>query len=79
MAFDLFANGFDRRVRTQKSVRQCLVLSKQTQQYMFGLDERAAELASLVAREEYDSSGFLGITFKHATSAPAVYKKSFYY
>src|ERR1700731_3544920 len=45
---------------------------------MFGLDEWAAELASLVAREEYDSSGFFRITFKHATSAPAVYERFYY-
>ena len=63
--FDLLADGFHRRVRPQEAVGQRLILPQQSQQQMFGLDIRAAELAGLVPREEDYSSRFLRVALKH--------------
>src|SRR2546422_9459845 len=58
MSFDLFANGFNRGMRSQKTVCQGLVFPKQSQQQVLGLYERTAKLAGLIAREKNDSSSF---------------------
>src|SRR5215467_4410777 len=70
VAFDLFANGFDGRMRTQEAVRQSFIFPKQTQEEVLGFYERASELASLVACKKYDSPGFFRITFKHTAQRP---------
>ena len=70
VAFDLLADGFDRRVRPQKTVGQRLIFAQQTQQQMLGFDIRAAELAGLVAGEKDDPPGLFRITFKHDRDAP---------
>jgi hypothetical protein len=64
-AFDLLADGFDRRVRAQEAVGQRLVLAQQAQQQMLGFDIRTAELAGFVPGEKDDPAGLFGITFKH--------------
>ena len=63
--FDLLADGFHRRVRTQEAVGQRLVFPQQAQQQVFGLDVRAAELAGLVAREEDHPPRLFRVTLKH--------------
>jgi hypothetical protein len=65
MSFDLLSNGLHGGMRTQKTVRQRLVLSKQAQEEMFGLDVRAAKLAGFIPREENYSARLLRVSLKH--------------
>ena len=65
MRLDLLADRIDRRVRTQESVGERLVLADQAEEEMLGFNVRTAELAGLVACEEYNPASFLGIAFKH--------------
>src|SRR4029077_3568297 len=66
--FNLFANGLDRALLPQKSVRQRLVLAHQAEQQMLGLDVRAAILAGFVPRKKYDASRLFRIPFEHVSS-----------
>src|ERR1044071_5822324 len=50
---------------TQEAIGQGLVFAQQTEQEVFGLNIRRAELAGFVACEKDDAPGFLRITFKH--------------
>ena len=66
VAFDLFPDGIDGRVRPQKPVRQLLVFSQEPEQQMLRLDIRAAELAGLVSREEDDAPRFFRVALEHS-------------
>src|SRR5207244_6300905 len=70
MSFDLFTNGLHGGLRPEKAVGQRLVFPQKTQQQVLGLDIRASELAGLIARKEYDPSGFLRVAFKHRPVTP---------
>ncbi len=73
MSFDLFANGFDRGVRAQESVRQGFVFAQKSQQQVLGLDIGRAELTGFVARKKDDAPRFFRITFKHKALPPWLY------
>ena len=62
---NLLADRIDRRVRSQEPVGERLVLADQAEEEMLGFNVRTAELAGLVACEEYNPASFLGIAFKH--------------
>ena len=68
VAFNLFADGFDRGMRAKKAVGERLVFAQQAEQQMLGLDVRRAELAGLVPREEDDAPRFFCIAFEHDSS-----------
>ena len=68
--FDLLADGLHRRVRTQKAVRQRLVLAQQAQQQVFRFDIRTAELAGLIPGEENHPSRLLRVSLKHGIAKP---------
>jgi hypothetical protein len=65
VAFDLFADGFDRGMRAQKTVGESFVLAQQSEQQVFGFDVRATELAGLVPGEENHSSRLLRVSLEH--------------
>jgi hypothetical protein len=65
VAFDLFPNGFDRRMLPEEPIGERLIFAQQAEQQVFGLDVRGAELARLVAREEDYASGLFCVPFKH--------------
>jgi len=64
-SFDLLPNALDRRGIAEKPIGQVLVFADKTQQQVFGLDRGTAELAGLVAGEEYDATRSFRISFKH--------------
>ncbi len=66
--FDLLADGLDRAVRAQESIRESLILAHQAEQQMLGLDVRASVLAGLVASEKDDATGLFRIAFKHGSA-----------
>src|ERR1700722_969305 len=65
MRLDLFTDRFDGCAGSEEAVGQRLILPQQSEQQVFGLDARAAELAGFVACEEDYATGLFGITFKH--------------
>src|SRR6266481_3788514 len=65
VSFDLLANGFDRSMRTQESVRQCFIFAQQAQQEVLRFYIRRPELARLIAREEDHASGLFCIPLEH--------------
>ena len=65
--FNLLADGFDRAVRPQKTVRERLVFAQQSEQQVLRLDVRAAILAGLVPREKDYSPSLFCIAFKHGS------------
>src|SRR5438270_1098132 len=69
VALDLFANGFHRRMRTQKAIGESFVFAQESQQQMLGLDIGRPKLARLITREEDYPPCLLGISFKHGPSA----------
>src|SRR5947209_19840192 len=69
VALDLFADGFHRRMRTQKAIGESFVFAQESQQQMLGLDIGRPKLARLIAREEDYPPCLLGISFKHGPSA----------
>src|SRR6202007_824134 len=64
---DFLADGFDRAMRAQKTVRERLILAQQSQQQMLCLDIRAAVLARLVACEKDYAPSLFCIAFKHGS------------
>ena len=66
--FDLFADGLDGAVGTQKTIGQCFVLAHQAEQQVLGLDVRGTVLAGFVARKKYDASCLLSVAFKHGST-----------
>src|SRR5262245_21659863 len=50
---------------SQEAVRERFILPQETEQKVFGLNIRTAELARLVPREEDNAACFFGVTFKH--------------
>src|SRR6202012_6198968 len=70
MPFNLLPDGFHGGMRPQKPVCELFVLSQKPQKQVFRLDERTAELAGLVTREEDDAPRFFGITLKHFCWVP---------
>src|SRR5580692_13110707 len=70
VSFDLFANGFDRSVRTQKTIGQGFIFAQKSQQKVFRLNIRRAELAGFIARKEDNAPRLLRITFKHMALSP---------
>src|SRR5437588_7028501 len=65
-AFDFLADVFERKMRAREDAAgQALAFPNQPKEKMLGLNRNAAELAGLIAREEKDSSGSLGIPFEH--------------
>ena len=68
VAFDLFADGFDRGVRAKKAVGECLVFAQEPEQEMLGLDIGGAELAGLIPGEEDDAPRLFCIAFEHDSS-----------
>src|SRR4029077_11038382 len=67
--FDFFTDGFNRAVRTQKAVRERLVLTQQAQQQVVSLYVRTAVLARLVPCEKDHAPSFFRIAFKHVSPA----------
>src|ERR1700726_846125 len=65
--FNFFTNRLDRTVRTQKTVRERLVLTKQAKQQMLCLDVRAAVLACLISGEENHPPRLFCVAFKHGS------------
>src|SRR5580693_1960413 len=65
MALDLFPDRFHRRMRAQETIGQGLVFAQQSEQQVFSLNIRRAELAGLVPRKEDNAPGFLCIAFEH--------------
>src|SRR5205814_9805565 len=65
VAFNLFADGLDRSMRTQKAIGQRLVFAQQSQQQMFGLDIRRAELAGFITSKEDYSPRLFCVAFEH--------------
>src|SRR5271165_3948020 len=61
--FRLFADGGG--IKLRQDVEDPLALAQETQQQVFGLDFRRAELAGFVAREENHSARFLRVSLKH--------------
>jgi hypothetical protein len=55
---------------TEEPVGKGFVLAQEAQQEVFGLDIRRAELARFIARKEYDSTGFLGVSLEHGIPCP---------
>ncbi len=72
MSLDLFADRFDRSVRTQKAISQGFIFSQKSKQKMFRLNIRRPELAGFIAREKDDAPRLLRITFKHMALSPAL-------
>src|SRR5580704_5561825 len=70
VSFDLFANGFDRSVRTQKTIGQGFIFAQKSQQKVLRLNIRRPELAGFIAREKDDAPRLLRITFKHMALSP---------
>src|ERR1700680_4277239 len=70
MSLNLFTNGFDRSMRTQKAIGQGLIFAQESQQKMFRLNIRRPELAGFIAREKDDAPRLLRITFKHMALSP---------
>ena len=70
--FDLFADRLDRSVRAQEPVGQGFIFAQQSEQQVFSLNIRRAELAGLVAREEDYAPGFFRVAFKHILIPPGV-------
>src|ERR1700733_10858612 len=70
MALDLFADRFHRRVGAQEPVGQGLIFAQQSEEQVFGLYIRRAELAGLVPREKDNAPGFLRVAFKHILIPP---------
>src|SRR5579863_7521279 len=70
VAFDLFADGFDRGVGAQEAIGQGLVFAQKPEKQVLSLDVRRPELAGFVAREKNDAPGFLRIAFKHNALPP---------
>ena len=66
--FDLFADGLDRAVGTQKAIGQSLILAHQAKQQMFRFDVRGSVLAGLVPRKKYDAACLLCVAFKHGST-----------
>src|SRR5258708_3247129 len=65
VSFDLLANGFYGRVRPEKTIGQRLILTKEPEQKVLGLDVGTSKLAGLISCEEDDPARLFGITFKH--------------
>src|SRR5262249_54937148 len=66
VALDLLANGLYRSMRAEEAVGQGFVFTEQTEQQVFSLDVRRAELTGFIARKKYDASGFLRVSLEHA-------------
>src|SRR5690349_8076212 len=65
-SFDLLTNRLNRNLRArEKPSGQRFVLAHQSQQQVFGLDCRSAELRSLVTCEENNPSRFFCVAFEH--------------
>jgi hypothetical protein len=65
VAFNLFPNGFDRRMLPEEPIGERLVFAQEPKKQVFGLYIRRAELAGFVAREEDNASGLFCVPFKH--------------
>src|SRR5690348_344786 len=65
VALDLFADRFYGGVRTQEAISQGFVFAQQSQQEMFSLYIRRAELAGFITRKEDDAPCFFRVTLKH--------------
>src|ERR1039457_194995 len=64
-SFNLLSNGLHGSMRTQKSVCQRLVLAKQAEEQMFGLDVGTPELTGFIPRKEDHSARLLRVSLKH--------------
>src|SRR5579884_1286657 len=65
VTLDLFADGFDRGMRTQEAVGQSLVFAQESQEQVLGLYIRRTELAGFIPCKEYDAPCFFRITLEH--------------
>ena len=70
VALDLFPDRFHRRMRAQETIGQGLVFAQQSEQQVFGLNIRRAELAGLVPRKENYAPGFFRVAFEHIPIPP---------
>ena len=57
-------------MRPQEAIGEGLVFAQQTEEQVFGLYIRRAELTGLIPRKENDAPGFLRIAFKHIYFPP---------
>jgi len=58
-------------MRAQKTIGQGFIFAQQSEQQVFGLNIRRAELAGFIPREKDDAPGFLCIAFKHKPIPPS--------
>src|SRR6185437_4077158 len=70
MPLNLLPDGFHGGMRPQKPVCELFVFSQKPQKQVLRFNERTAELAGLVSREEDDAPRFFGITLKHLYWVP---------
>jgi hypothetical protein len=76
VAFDLFTDRLHRGMRAQKTIGQGFIFAQQSEQQVFGLNIRRAELAGFIPREKDDAPGFLCIAFKHKPIPPEFARKA---
>ncbi len=76
VAFDLFTDRLHRGMRAQKTIGQGFIFAQQSEQQVFGLNIRRAELAGFIPREKDYAPGFLCIAFKHKPIPPEFARKA---
>src|SRR5271169_837913 len=76
VTLDLLPDRFHRRMRAQEPIRQGLVFAQQSEQQVFGLNIRRAELTGLISRKEDDAPGFLCIAFEHIPIPPELLRNA---
>src|SRR5271165_2539155 len=66
VSLDLLADGLDRGVGPQETIRQGFVFAQESEKQMLSLDVRRPELAGFIACEKDYAPGFLRIAFEHS-------------
>jgi hypothetical protein len=76
MPFDLFSDRVHGRMRPQKSIRELLIFSEESEQKVFRLDVRASELTRLIPGKEDNATRLFRVTLKHLVMAAPLWRST---